>query len=336
MIEAGYFDGKTSRRHVVRLQASPQGLDLVADNGTRHIVRADIRVSEPIGGAPRTLTFPDGSYCEAPQGAELDALLAALAHSDGAVARWQKSWRLAAASVIVMLVLLGAGYRWGLPWVAERAAPLVPPPVVTAMSDQVMKALDGRMLVPSQLPEERRQVIAEGFRRIVAGDPTLAGSRLLFRSAPRAGPNAFALPDGQIVLFDELVSLADTDDEVLGVLAHELAHVKYRHGLRQLIQSSVVAAFVAGYFGDVSSLLSGLTALVLESKYSRGFELEADAFGASMMRRNGRSAEGLAAMLEKMERAHEQKSSPATQSSADWLSSHPDTAERIARLRALR
>jgi Zn-dependent protease with chaperone function len=335
MIEAGYFDGKTSRRHAVRLQASPQGVDIVAAGGTRHIARADIRVSEPIGGAPRTLTFPDGSYCEAPQGAELNALLAALVHSDGAVARWQMSWRLAAAGVIVMLVVLAAGYRWGLPWVAERVAPMVPPAVVTAMSDQVMKALDGRMLVASQLPAERQQAIADGFRHIVAGDPALAGSRLLFRSAPRAGPNAFALPDGQVVLFDELVSLADTDEEVLGVLAHELAHVKYRHGLRQLIQSSVVAAIAASYFGDVSSLLSGLTALVLESKYSRGFELEADAFGASMMRRNGRSAEGLASMLEKMERAHE-KGAPPSQSSADWLSSHPDTAERIARLRTLR
>lgn len=333
MIEAAYFDGKSSRRHVVRLRADPHGLDLAGDHGTRHIVRADIRVSEPMGGAPRTLTFPDGSYCEVAQGAELTALLAALAHRDGAVARWQKSWRLAAAGVLVMLAVIAIGYRWGLPWFAERAAPLVPPAVVAAMSQQVMEALDERMLVQSQLPEERQQAIAEAFRRLVAGDPALAGSRLAFRGAPRVGPNAFALPDGQIVLFDELVALADNDEEVLGVLAHEVAHVKFHHGLRQLIQSSVVAAVAATYFGDVSSLLSGLAALLLESKYSRGFELEADAFGATLMRRNGRSAEGLAAMLEKMERAHEKKS-PGGQSSADWLSSHPDTAERIARLRA--
>lgn len=335
MLEAGYFDGKSSRRHAVRLRASAQGLDLVGAGGTRHIVRADIRVSEPIGGAPRTLTFPDGSYCEAPQGEELNALLAALAHRNGAVARWQKSWRLAAGGVVVMLALLGAGYRWGLPWFAERSAPLVPPSVVAAMSQQVMQALDERMLVQSRLPPERQEAIAEGFRRIVAGNPALAASRLLFRSAPRVGANAFALPDGRIVLFDELVALADNDEEVMGVLAHELAHVKFRHGLRQVIQSSVVAAIAASYFGDVSSLLSGLTALVLESKYSRNFELEADAFGANLMRRNGQSAEGLAAMLEKMERAQEKKQARSGQSRADWLSSHPDTAERIARLRAL-
>lgn len=335
MVEAGYFDGRISRRHVVRLRATAQGLDLVGNDGTRHVARADIRVSEPMGAAPRTLTFPDGSYCEAQQGAELNALLAALKHSDSAVARWQKSWRLAVAGVVVMLVVLAASYRWGLPWFAERAAPMVPPTVVTAMSDQVLQALDGRVLNPSALPADRQQMLKEGFRRIAAGDPALAGCHLLFRSAPKVGPNAFALPDGKIVLFDELVALADTDEEVLGVLAHELAHVKFGHGLRQLIQSSVVAVVVASYFGDVSSLLSGLTALMLESKYSRGFELQADDFGASMMRRNGYSAEGLALMLEKMERAHEKKS-PGGQTHADWLSSHPDTAERIARLRTPR
>lgn len=333
MIEAGYFDGATSRRHVVRLRATERGLELVGKEENRSIARADIRVSEPIGAAPRTLTFSDGSYCEAEQGPELNTLLAALKHSDGAVARWQKSWRLAAAAVLILLAVLTTGYRWGLPWVAERAAPMVPPAVVSAMSNQVIDALDGRVLKPSALSAERQQLLDAGFRTLVASDPTLAGSRLLFRSAPKVGPNAFALPDGQVVLFDELVALADTDQEVLGVLAHELAHVKFHHGLRQMIQSSVVAALAASYFGDVSSLLSGLTALMLESKYSRSFELEADAFGASMLRRNGLSAEGLALMLEKMEREQEEKSA-GRQSRADWLSSHPDTVERITRLRA--
>lgn len=335
MLEAGYYDGKTSRRHAVRLQAGPDGVEIIGSGWDRHEPFAGLRVSEPIGGAPRTLTFADGSYCEVVQGRELDALLATVGHRDHAVARWQNSWRLALAGVAFMLAVLLAGYRWGLPWLAERTAPMIPSPAVSYMSQQVLKTLDGNMLAPSALPVERQQALAEGLRSIASGDPELANSRLLFRSAPKAGPNAFALPDGEIVLFDELVALADSDEEVLGVLAHELAHVKFRHGLRQVIQSSVVAAVAASYFGDISSLLSGLTAVLLESKYSRGFELEADAYGATLMRRNGRSAEGLATMLEKMERIHEKKS-PGTQSHADWLSSHPETAERIERLRAMR
>lgn len=335
MVEAGYYDGRTSRRHAVRLQAGSDGIELIGTDWRRHEPFAGLQVSEPIGGAPRTLTFADGSYCEVAQGRELDELLATVGHRDHAVARWQNSWRLALAGVAFMVAVVLAGYRWGLPWLAERTAPMIPPAAVGYMSQQVMKALDERMLVESSLPPERQRALAEGLRSIASGDPELVNSRLLFRSAPKLGPNAFALPDGEVVLFDQLVALAESDEEVLGVLAHELAHIKFRHGLRQVIQSSVVAAIAASYFGDVSTLLSGLTAVLLESKYSRGFELEADAYGATLMRRNGRSADGLATMLERMERSREGKS-PGTQSHADWLSSHPDTAERIARLRALR
>ena len=47
------------------------------------------------------------------------------------------------------------------------------------------------------------------------------------------------LPDGQIVLLDELVQMPADEEEVLAILAHELGHVRHRHGLTQLIQSSV-------------------------------------------------------------------------------------------------
>ncbi|MDR2000705.1 MAG: M48 family metallopeptidase [Zoogloeaceae bacterium] len=334
-MEARYFDGKTSRCHPVRLRAVPEGIEVAGIDWNRREPLARIRVSEPIGAAPRTLTFADGSYCEVAQGRELNALLTALGHRDRAVARWQKSWRLALGGVVFMATVLLAAYRWGLPWVAERTAPMIPPEAVTYLSQQVLKTVDGRILEPSALPLERQQTLTEGMRRIADSDPALTNGRLLFRSAPKVGPNAFALPDGQIVLFDELVALADNDEEVLGVLAHELAHVKFRHGLRQAIQSSVVGAVVASYFGDISVLLSGLTAVLLESKYSRGFEQEADDYGAALMRRNGMSADGLASMLEKMQRAHD-KESPDSQSHADWLSSHPETAARIKHLRATR
>lgn len=148
------------------------------------------------------------------------------------------------------------------------------------------------------------------------------------------GPNAFALPNGDVVIFDQLIRLAENDDEVAGVIAHELGHVAHRHGLRQLIQSSVVSFVVGIYLGDVSSVAASLGALVLESRYSREFEFEADAYAARTMVAAGRGTEPLAAMLERLEKSHDASGSAG----AGWsgLSSHPETAERIARLRAMR
>ncbi|MGE5466392.1 MAG: M48 family metallopeptidase [Ignavibacteria bacterium] len=334
MIPAAYFDGRTSKRHAVTLQAGPHGLAVQGD-ATRIEPAGRIAVSEPIGGAPRTLRFTDGAFCEVAQGPELDALLAALGHRDGAVVRWQSRWRSALAAVVIVAGLLGAGYRWALPWAAAAVAPHLPPAAVATLSEQVLQALDQRALMPSRLPKERQAQIEREFRQMAAADPAIAPGRLLFRHGGMVGPNAFALPDGRIVLLDELAELAPDEDALLAVLAHELGHATYRHGVRQLLQSSVVAIVVAGYLGDVSTMISGLGALLLESNYSRGFELEADAYGAGLLRASGRSPAKLAEMLETLEAAYARRNGETAAPTGDWLSTHPETAERAARLRAL-
>ena len=80
---------------------------------------------------------------------------------------------------------------------------------------------------------------------------------------PIVGANAFALPGGDIVVTDALVKLVGEGDGLTGVLAHEAGHVEYRHGLRQVIQSSAIGATAALLFGDVSTILSGVPAALL-------------------------------------------------------------------------
>lgn len=314
----------------MHLRVVADGLEIAGHEWMRVEPVDGITVSEPLGGAPRTLGFADGTRCEVPQGAELDGLLAALGHREQAVVRWQCRWHFAAVALAALVVIVVAGYRWALPWAAEQVAPRLPPALVADLSDQVMQLLDRQALAPSGLVAGRREEIMRSFERLVGSDPALGAPRLLFRRGGAIGANAFALPDGRIVILDELVALAADDGEVMAVLAHELGHAKYRHGLRQLIQSSVVAAVAAGYFGDVSTLLSGFVGLLLESRYSRGFEFEADAYGARLLSVTGGAPQQLAAMLKKLEDSH---SPVASAERANWLSSHPDAAARIERLR---
>ena len=89
----------------------------------------------------------------------------------------------------------------------------------------------------------------------------------------RAGEvNAFALPGGIIVVFDELVELAGDDERVLGVLGHELGHVVHRHSTRQLIQALGIAALAGVVWGDFSSVASNVPLILGVMRYGRAFE----------------------------------------------------------------
>ena len=343
-LDASVFDGHRSRRQPVRLSAG-QGCLLIegADGAQQRIPVADIRVSEPQGSAPRTLRFAGSeAFCEVGQGPAFDALLAALGCRESVVVRLQRRWRWVFVSLALFILGTAAGYLWGLPWGARLLAPHVPVSAMGPVSDEAMEFLDKNWFQPSRLSEERRQKLQDGFRALAAADPLLAayGDKLAlnFRASPKIGPNALTLPDGQVVLLDELVNLEMNDEEILAVLCHELGHLNKRHSIRLLIQSSAVGLVTAALFGDVSYIAATAGAVLLSSSYSRDMEIEADDYAADMLRAQGKSPARLAAALEKLDAfhraaAHKDDEDDKDKEFSDWFSSHPASTERIRRLR---
>jgi len=347
-LDAHYYDGRSSRRQPVRLSVDGDCLLLDGpDGGRRSIPAAAVRASEAQGSAPRTLRFAnDGAFCEVGQGPELDALLAALCHRDSIAVRLQNRWRWVFASLASVTLILLAAYFWGLPWGARLIAPHVPVTAMRSLSDETLAQLDKYLLKPTTLPEDRRRKLQDGFRELAAADPGLTpyGDNLIlsFRASPAIGPNAFALPGGQIILLDELVALCDDDAEILAILGHELGHLNKRHSIRMLIQSSAVAVVTAAWFGDISYAVGAVSGALLSSGYSRDMEREADGYAAEMLRRRGESPALLASALEKLEAAHHIRRAKKdhgrddrgdAEKYLDWLSSHPDTGERVRQLR---
>lgn len=331
MLRARYFDGRTSRAHEVVL--SRQGGELAVEGGgiALRVPLARVEVSESLARAGRVLGLPGGARCEVEQGPQLELLLELLGHREGRVSRWQASLRTALASALLTLALLGAGYRWGLPWLAERLAQGLPEEWVQQLGSHTLEALDAAAFEASGLEPAVRERLAA---RLAGLSPPAAGLPLYtlhFRSGA-LGANAFALPGGEIVVTDELVRLAGSDEEVLGVLAHELGHLRERHALRGLLQASAVGALVAVWVGDVGSVATALPAFLLEARYSRDFEREADAYAAAVLAANGLGTQPLADLLARLEANH---GGPRPRGGlVAYLSSHPATAERIRALGA--
>ncbi len=222
----------------------------------------------------------------------------------------------------------GAYQMGSCTWAAPRpGARHLSPAVGRVLSAQTLKVLDSGFLLPSKIAEEHQQRLSAAFHSLRLPEGGTPQSALLFRRSSQLGANAFTLPDGTIIVLDDLITGLDDDQQTLAVLAHELGHAHERHGLQMLLRSSVVGAFLTFYVGDVSTLLAAAPAAVVEARYSQEFERQADDYAAALLRQNGMSPGLLADALTKLAQLQ-----PAL-SKGGYLASHPATDERIRRLR---
>ena len=144
-------------------------------------------------------------------------------------------------------------------------------------------------------------------------------------------PNAFALPGEFVVVHSGLLKMVDTQEELLGVLAHELAHETQRHVIRHKIAAAgslaVFGVFVRGQRATGSLLGVGLGVLVFQG-FSQRYEAEADAVGWKYLVAANIDPRGLISMFKKFEAEEGGLSHFMPQS----LESHPALSKRIATL----
>ena len=225
-----------------------------------------------------------------------------------------------------------AAYFYGIPMLARLVADRVPASVVARVDTETLAALDRQVFAPSALPRERQDAIASGFRALKKPYGQSAPYNLAFRKSDAMGANAMALPGGTIVVTDGLMALARDDREVLAVLAHEAGHVDRRHGMRGLVQDSLISMLLALVIGDVSALAAAASSSVLEASYSRDLEREADAYAIETLTANRIPLKFLADMLRRLDSAAGAAGMPGA---LRYLSTHPATDERIRQLEGL-
>jgi predicted Zn-dependent protease len=143
--------------------------------------------------------------------------------------------------------------------------------------------------------------------------------------------NAFALPGGPMFLHRGMLQAARTDDEVAGVMAHELSHVILRHGTLQAAKAQkfqlgalagqILGSIVGGQKGAIIAQGSQIGLSTYFLKYSREYEREADLFGAQLMARAGYDPRQMANMFRTIQQQ-------GGTSGPEFLSDHPDPGNR--------
>ncbi len=139
------------------------------------------------------------------------------------------------------------------------------------------------------------------------------------------GFNAFALPNGTIIVLDGLAK-GLSDDEVLAVLGHELGHVVHRHGMKGVMRSVGLLSVAGVVLGDFSTVVASTVATLQTFHYSRDDEREADTFGARFAEAAALPAGTIAAMWRKLQKEEQDAGMGGIPA---WMSTHPPTDERL-------
>jgi len=335
-LDGVYYDGRIPVGSAATLMVAGARIALIGKEVSARFDADTLKVSPRTGVASRFIAFPEGGQFQCPDDPALDRLPQEVP-SETFVAWLERHWPVAMLSVALIAALVLWAYFFVLPGAAQRIAERISFESEQALGDQALDWMDANMIFRySELPTDTKERIVLRFDQLVAGLPASQQYRLGFRSAPGMGANAIALPGGTIVVTDQLVDLADNDDEIIAVLAHEIGHVEKRHAVRAVLQNSAVAAVASALTADAASLgvaVAGLPTMLTSLQFSREFESEADDYAFAMLARNDVSPEHFASMMQKLA-----ESMPVEQEEwiQQWsfLSSHPPSDERAARAHA--
>lgn len=335
-LTAVWFDGVNARAWPCELDW--QGGELLlrlAQGEPKRYACALVGWPERARHGARLVRLPDGGVVSVVDARAWDDWAHTAGIKQPLAARWALSWRGVALAMVLLLGCLFSAWRWGIPWRAQQAVQWVPDSVQTRLGQRVMRDLeDRRWLSPSELDPDVRQRIDDAVARMVKKAyrdeaPTFS---LHLRKAPKwLGPNAFALPGGIIVVTDALVLLLQSEGTtvspaLLGVVAHELGHVRENHGLRLVFEAGAMAVLTGWWLGDFSSILAAAPALAAQAGYSRDHERSADFEARRVMRAAGLEPAAMVAFFQALKKAAPSRDSD---NPVFGLATHPVDSERI-------
>jgi beta-barrel assembly-enhancing protease len=325
-----YLDGKTAARKPVDVHLSGTGLTVKTGGGDIFWPYSEIRQPESFGDSGPVRLERGGYISEVLLVDDPEFIVSLRAFAPSSTRHIKKpptrSSRLGLTvfAAVAVLVLVAAGYLWGVPLLADTLTPFVPAAWEKALGESAFNTL-----VPEKIrvqDPEMNAAMGKIVSSLTAGRDT-GPYRIEVAIARNPAVNAIALPGGKIIVFMGLIEKTATPEELAGVLAHEVQHILRRHSTKRIIEDSSTSLIIAALSGDVTGAMvygaKGAHTIAL-LRYSRQDEDEADVEGTKMLIAAGIDPEAMARFLERLKKRG---------NLPEFLSTHPDLEERIKRIR---
>ena len=360
-LQGRYYDGANSQGQEARLSVAAHQCTLHTGGTQRLLDLRSVRVWDRVGNTPRRITWGGADSFVTSDNDSADTLQQQLNPNFSRMAHWLESnLTVAIASLVLIAAIYAVGLWWGIPYAARQVAYQIPESVSRQVASQTMNTLDEIAFEPSTLEVARQNEL----RAYLQAQDTFVG-RIDFRASDHFGANALALPGGHFVITDELVCLAEHDEEILAVYLHEVGHARGRHGEAMALRNSawlVVLTLITGDIGGVTDAIFTLPVVLGQMSFSRGLETEADDYAIAALQRLSIDPARLGDILERMSDPVFAGLNPCTEADAiaerrrqiadgraldgdasdeqadtqawlKYLSTHPGVDERIERMR---
>lgn len=329
--DGAFYDGVSAREHQVQVICAEHGLQITASTLDKPVewAYADMRnvadlanhkgASFRVMGGLGRLNITDEALV-----GRLKNLAPNLTKSDIPATMWKRigMWGAGAvASVIIIVFVI-------IPGLANQLATMIPVDKEIALGQATLKQIE-RVLGYG----EDRPLTCTGQKGQAALDKMTARLSAHFDSPypleikvfNHKMPNAFAVPGGQIVLFNGLIEMAGSPEEVAAVLSHEIGHVINRDPTRLTLRSAGSVGILGMVFGDFAG---GAVALVIAERliaadYSQDAETNADSFAHKLLQDAKLPSAPMAGFFEKLKDKYGGGSKLLSH-----IASHPDLAGR--------
>jgi predicted Zn-dependent protease len=228
---------------------------------------------------------------------------------------------LAIALLILGLIVLT--YLVIIPWVGEKAVILIPDEYDYTIGQSFFNEYAKYNTIDSS-----KTVLINQFAKQINFNNT---RKIHFTVIKSCTINAFALPDGNVIIYTGIIDSMKNYDELAGLMGHEVAHINERHSMKMLCRNLSGYIFISAVLSDVNGIMAviGDNLNNLQSlSYSRHFERQADFEGLNIMKINKINPEGMVNLFKRL-----QSNSDALM--PEFLSTHPITTDRINSVRSL-
>src|SRR5688572_20792194 len=225
----------------------------------------------------------------------------------------------------ISIVILVSTYIWLVPFLAERLAKRVPLSYEERLGDGIYNAIKPTFTIDA----EKTAYINDFFRELNIDSKY----NIRITVVKEDVTNAFAIPGGNIIVYDKIIASMNGYEELAALLSHEFTHVDERHTTRSLFRQQSSSLFLSIIFGDVGTIGNVIVGSADDLKglsYSRKLEKDADMNGIKVLSERKIDCNGFVHLFELLEKEIAQSGSEPT----EWINSHPDIEKRIAYTRA--